>query len=337
MTPGSRARWRGSAAAAVLAAGMCLASPLPGCSKKGGAGASDANQSSDAGQPAAQAVPPKPYIAPAAIYEEIADEYAPCQQMMEGGIVDWSRGVILASGSAKAPTAAPQERLKAQRGAEQAAIRNAILAASGIAVDSRGRFGDLHKGTVEVEATAAGREVIASDWDPATLTASSTVSLPMYGLSGVVRLDGVAVAEPANRRALAGRDPVGQEADLIVIDARRTPFVPCLSPRIVDEKGQVLFDASEIPRGDLAGRHMAVYVTARAGPASSASQPATATGALSHRIILKAAAVADIPAAPGVIALPSAEQTDLCRHPDAIELLKAGRLVIIVDNANGRP
>jgi len=106
----------------ILVMGTCLVLLLPACSKKGEA-ASDANHSSTTTQAAAPAVPPKPYLAPAEIYEAVAPEYAPCRQNVGEGIVDWSRGVIVASGSAKAPSAAPQERIKAQRAAEQTAIR----------------------------------------------------------------------------------------------------------------------------------------------------------------------------------------------------------------------
>jgi hypothetical protein len=303
---------------------MCLA----GCSK--GNAATDANQPTSASQ-AAPAVPPKPYLAPAAIYEALGGEYAPCRQKVEGATVDWSRGVIVASGSAKATAATPQERIKAQRAAEQTAIRNAVLAGSGITVDSRGKFSDLRKGTVDVEAVATGREILSSTWEAAAQTTTATVSLPMYGLAGVVRLDGVPVEKPEKKAPLEARDPVKEDCDLIVIDARGAPLAPCLSPRIVDEKGQVLFDASEIPLADLAGRHVAVYVEApRAASRMAAnSEPARS---LPRRITLVAGKPLGIDqwVSKSEITLNGQGQKMLFRHADAAELLKAGRLVIIV-------
>jgi hypothetical protein len=335
--------------AGILASAMCVALLLPACSKNSDA-APDANQSSTTTQAAAPAVPPKPYIAPEALYEAVASEYAPCQQSVGEGIVDWSRGVIVASGSAKAMSelavsgtarpagATPQERIKAQRAAEQTAIRNAVLAGNGITVDSRGKFSDLRKGTVEVEAVATGREIISNTWDAPTQTATATVSLPMYGLSGVVRLDGVAM--PATQPATMSPAPPlpppggqkGEEADLIVIDARGTVFHPCLMPRIVDEKEKVLFDPSELPPEALAGRHMAICVTALTATSipTTSTQP---TGTLSRRILVKATnpMVQDhYPSFSNLMLVPG-EQEKLFRHGDAMELLKAGRLVIIVD------
>jgi hypothetical protein len=209
------------------------------------------------------------------------------------------------------------------------------LAASGIRVDSRGRYGDLRTGKIDAEGAVAGREVISNDWDAAALTATATVSVPLYGLSGVVRLDGVPVEKPGNRRALEVRDPVKHEADLIVIDARETIFRPCLMPVLVDMKEQCLFDASDMAPEALAHRHLAVCVRGRQADTSRpATSPAGAStgGAIARRIELKATVPPESTRRPSnaFLYLDESQIAELSRHADALELLKAGRLVIVL-------
>ena len=350
--------------AMTLTAGVCLA----GCSKT-------AEAPADANRPPAQSVAPKAYYPPETICRELEGEYSPVHQGTADAFVDWSVGRIVVTGMAKAADRTPQQKVMAFSSAPKVATRNALLAAQGVLVDSRGRFDKVRQGTVDAEGTVAGHEIVGIGWDANILTATATVTVPMYGISGIVRLDGVPVEKPADRRAIEVLDPVKEEADLIVIDARGVPLAPCLLPRIVDEKGRTLFDATLVPPEELLQHHLAVFVATlrviTGDPAASATRPAdlgtakpfgspaTGTGTgpaaaggqaagapptqlFSRRILLKAttprySVARPAPAWPTTLVLPDSELETLFRHADAAALLKAGRLVIVVDEPTALP
>jgi len=284
---------------------------------------------------------PKEFHDAKTLYAAVSRQYAPATQPAREGSIDWATGKITATGVGKASGTGPQAKLLARRAAQALAQRNAVLIANGVRVDAAGRIKDIKEGKINVEGMVQGFQTRFGEFDEENKTITATIEVPFYGVSGMVRIDGAALDAPAARWEWLVKDAVDREADLLIVDARGTGFQPCLAPRLVTETGQVVFDGTSVP-GGLQGRHLAVYVSAdrppggQGAPATATAESASDSGPAGGRaFVAKDVVELRAKASTGpdhcALVLGSEELAKLSRHADAMELLKAGRLVVIVD------
>ena len=289
-------------------------------------------------------------------------DFRPCVRAVPGGLIEWTSGSVVGEGRGLAKGNMPQDGLMARRAARLVAARNALLAAGGIDVGAGGTFRNVPAGTVRLDAVLRDFQEIRSDFDPATRTATSAVRIPLYGARGVVRIAGLnlrAVARtwdwPAAPPAEAG------EAKMILLDLRRTIYAPALLPRILAPDGRCIFDAAELGEDELAWRPAAVHVVyapatsrppregvlppepiAGAAPIFSEQTPGAFEAfeesvgqTFSSRPLVLTRCRAG--SQPGTIVLSEKAALRLHTHLQTRELLRAGKVVIVLSAPAAAP
>lgn len=289
---------------------------------------------------------PAPSVEPETIIESLGGGYAPCvQRVANGSSINWSTGEIIASGKGLAKSGAAEPRLMAARAAELDAGRNALLIAAGVRLGAPGHYADLREGTVNVEGTIRDQRVVAEDWDAKTNTATVLMAVPMYGAHGTVQINKTGLQDPSRVWPWPPSADANWESDLIIIDARGTKMPPCPLPRLATEDGLAVFDASFLSKQELASHAVAVLAVggpgaeskpleaagrarvAAPGAASSGSTATMPAAGLPNHLYLKAARWES----PATIILDPSELAKLGCVGNSMALLKAGRLVIIVE------
>jgi hypothetical protein len=219
----------------------------------------------------------------------------------------------------------------AQRAARLGAGRNAVLLMGNISVGPDGRFVDVAKANIRVDAVLEDFEEISSAFDPKTQIVTVSLAVPLYGAHGVIHVLGANSAQPSTPATPSqnqdAKDAAAETVSVIVIDARGTAIKPCLLPQIVGGKpAGVIFTARE---SDLDNHPAAIYVTLPAVKADNAEGTfdAPLQAPSPAVLVLKAGDVDE--KTPGAIVLNTQESAKLQMHPQWRQLLSAGRLIVI--------
>ena len=270
-------------------------------------------------QPATRPVATQPaHPDPSDILKTLGKDFHALIEDIPGGQVRWTTGEVVATGIGLAGRgrAGAQAAKMAQRAARLVAARNALLALRGVRADATGKPPRLRRGAVTTEGTLRNFTVEYSRYDPKKRIATCRLRAPLFGQHSAVTI----------RRSRPPAPVKVKRTEIVIIEARGTGFVPALWPRIVTERGR-LFRG---PRGRYAGPRV---VYAWFGPLVRAETPATKADLLksvaardaSLKVIVLTASPAP-KAAPGTLVL---SNKDLIAYPRAIDLLKAGRCVVL--------
>ncbi len=268
-----------------------------------------------------------PTIAPSHIVTALGEKFTPAVENVPGGKIDWTSGRVFAVGSARAKSLRGQDVLMAKRAARLLAARNAVLLMGGIRTGPGGKFSNVRSGQVLISATLRGMEEKSSRFDPATRTATVTLSMPLCGRRGVVNMTGMVLRKTGRKWRWGKIDASAPIGTIVIIDARGTPFSPCMYPRIQAPDGAGVFDATDAEIADVKDRGLAIY-TRRSAPGALLDSPATRPvgDLLARPILLKAVAAKN---SPGAVVLTPESVGILSDRPDALIAMRSGRLVIV--------
>jgi hypothetical protein len=171
--------------------------------------------------------------------------------------INWARGYAEAYG-----VGAPEERseikdpkrrkafevLQAKGGAQRGALRNAVRLLANLRLDKKTPANTANY-VQKIEATVKGFETLkvkeSKDSDLPYHVAK--VRVPLWGVKGLTGSlwETYSQAYGAKKHAAAPRSDLEEEY-VIVIDARGTECQPHLFPRIVTEKGDVVYDVASV-------------------------------------------------------------------------------------------
>jgi len=279
-------------------------------------------------------------------------EFKPLIENIRSGQINWTTGEIIAVGTAKSRGPSDGQAIAmALRGARVVAARNAVLATGGIRVGPDGRFNIKH-GDVKVDAVLKNFREVSSHYDPKKRTATVKLALPIYGAQGLVTIRGLKIHKP--RRRGQNISVMRGKADAVVIDARGTGFAPSLTPQLLSQDQKVLFRAADaLKKGQSLDRPAAIYVFMKQtgvkkgtkapiikyiGHAKAVTERAgridpklieRAKRCFKRPLILVAEKTAEKD--PCSLILTPAAFKNLCMHGEAMDLMKAGKLVIVTD------
>ncbi len=274
-------------------------------------------------EPAAANAASSPTSRPGRAAWAIAALGGKCKPMVEaipGGEIDWTNGIVYATGTGKLRSRSSQDVLMAERAARLDALRNGLLLLGGIRSGPGGQFQNVKDAKIDLDAVVKDFEEAGSDYDISTQTIISKMKLPLYGPRGVIRLTGakMVVAGKTRPLAVAGGSPVP-----LVIDARGSGFRPCVFPRVMDDSGQCI----ELPTGGAAlvsnRPAAAVYLQTDAELPLTPAEPDKS----SQRLVFKAQKCSDKDA--GSLVLSEADAATLCAFRQTVSLSEA--LVVLVD------
>jgi len=243
------------------------------------------------------------------------------------GEVDWTNGLVYATGSAKAKGTGGQAIAMARRAARLRAARNSMLLVGGFSTDAGGRFESLEEGRIVAKGQVRGFAEASSDYDAKTRTATVKLIAPLGGISG--RVKPRAVGLRAKRWAGWG-SPAADRARLIVIDARGVDFGLCAWPVVISRSDEVVFSPAKLAPGQLVSYvRMKAGAKIREGSASVRSGAAGPAGALDSRAVILNAASADKTQAACLVVEAKALKT-LADHGEARRLWRQGKVVIVL-------
>ena len=187
------------------------------------------------------------------------------------GRLDWTAGTLTVTGAAALPEGAspPRQRLTGFRAARAAALAGLREAVSSVRVDARTTVGTAMSASgsirARVEELALNARVVPGSRREEEGLCRLDVRLPLLG--DLAR----AVLPPASGRSvslppteLPERDSLvvfvpGGPYTGLVVDARGTDLRPSLSPRILDDRGRVIYAAAHVDRGLAARDGLAGY------------------------------------------------------------------------------
>ena len=260
-----------------------------------------------------------------------------------GGEIDWTRGLVVASGTGKATGAGNQAVAMARRGARLLAARNAVLLTRGIRAGPGGRFPQIKQGTISVDAVVEGLRELSWKFDRKAMTVTVKVAVPIYGTEGIVRLTEVTFAKDARAFVWAAVNVAGGRPDVVIIDGRGTGFLPCLAPRITTSSGEVILSAAQLSLEEFRKRGTVVYIRspkakrpggvagkmiAQAGRADPAIA-AAANRAYKNPLMLQAGKSPKN--TPGTLVLTTVSTRTLIMSGGTKDLFRSGRVIVIAD------
>ncbi len=264
---------------------------------------------------------------PTAIVKALGGEYKHCVEALGGGRIDWTRGEILARGVGKARSSSAKALAQARRAARLEAARNAILLISGVRVDANGRYPDIERADLSIKGVLRNFEETSVEYDPRGRTVTLTLRVPLYGANGVVRMSGIPTHRRAGKWFAPRGEGVAEGVELVLIDARKTRFKPVMFPRLETPKGARVFDCSDVPRDQLLRGCPVVYTTKVRiaklvqGPPRKKPLPR----------VLRLHASRSKGKSHGTLVLSDEELDKLSAHPEAQQLFKTGKLVIVAN------
>ena len=265
---------------------------------------------------------------PMALVESLGEGYRPYLETHPAGQIDWTRGHILARGVGKGRGSGAQAVAMARRAARLIAGRNAVLLISGVAIDSDGRFPNIQRGRISVEGVLRDFEETSVDYDPRGRTVTITLKVPLHGQRSVVKMIGPPAARRASRWSWpAAEKPPGERVDVVVIDARSTKFTPVLFPRLQSPSGQGVLEAADLPKDQLLRRCLVVYASRLRPPGKAA--PLSFKTAI-RPLILRPTRSKGKDKVQGTLVLSDADLKKLSKQGEARQLMKAGKVVILV-------
>ncbi|MBI5724716.1 MAG: hypothetical protein HZA50_12205 [Planctomycetes bacterium] len=183
----------------------------------------------------------------------------PLMEKIDGGMIDWANGQVLAVGTCKVNGPDQSDVAMAARGATLVAARNAALMLAGLKVDKNGRFEQVESGQVNVDAVLKNYRADEPVHDKNNKTVSVSIRLPIYGAGGLVRVNGAAAG--CVKWNWQDHKPAAAAPILIIIDARECGVAPGVRTVVVAASGKVLLDAGELA----GGREGPAVIFARAG------------------------------------------------------------------------
>lgn len=265
-------------------------------------------------------------------------------ERVPGGEIDWTRNLVIASGTAKATGADNQAVAMARRGARLLAARNAVLLSKGIRVGPGGRFPQIEQGRISVDAVVKGLRELSWKFDRKAMTVTVTAGVPIYGAEGIVRMTEITFAKHARAFVWAAVNVAGGQADVVIIDGRRTGFLPCLAPQITTSSGELILSAAQLSLGEFRKRGTVVYVrsTRKArGPGGIAknilaqagrTDPALAAAAKrAYKNPLMLQADKSPQNSRGTLVLTTVATRTLIMSGGARDLFRSGRVIVITD------
>lgn len=256
---------------------------------------------------------------------------SPAKESISGGEINWTRGVVYALGSASARPDAAKPRAMAQRGAYLVAARNAALVLAGIPVGPGGRFKNIRNGRIHTDVKLKKFRELPGSYNPATRTAKARLEIPIYGISGVVEKLSLVTRPVASRWAWPRDMDVDElhQSDVIVIDARGLGFSPCLLPSLVTPDGKSVFEAGDISVADLLDRPIVRYAVLSRRVVIPAESSRKYRKKIYRSFTLRPIKI--FPRRPGTIVLSRRDLVMLEKHADSQNLLKSGKVLIVLD------
>lgn len=283
----------------------------------------------------------------------LAAGFKPLFETLRLGEIDWTEGVIFVKGRGKATGNSAQEIALAKQAAQTVAMRNAALLATGIRVDADGRFPDIKQGHIASHAFIKDAKVLSSVYDPDSRTATATIEVPLYGVSGLVKTTHVTFKPVRGGRWDWPGEGLGGGTDAVIIDARGIQFAPCVGPRIVTDSGERIFGPEDVPSGEIQKRGMVVYVFMKeTGVRRDAKSIVVRPLALAKAVTAQAGRIdpelqgmaqkafesplilvgdATLEKSRGTIVLTSAAVKELAIRAEARQLMQAGKIIIVTD------
>ncbi len=287
-----------------------------------------------------------------AVLEELGDDFRPLVETLANGEIDWTRGVVIATGSARGKGHGGQARAAATGAARMVAARNAVLLLAELRTGGQMKIGQLRSGHISVDAVLKDFEQLDTRFDPDKREATVRLRATLLGAKGVVTV---------RRSANAGEDDAwprpevvagaADTVDGVVIDARGHDLTPALLPTVLTANGQRLFGPADVP-ADRQTQRLAMYVfTKRSGPTEN--NPVPQLGVLGKAketvarisgdpqlreavskvfdepLMLRATGV-DTKSPTTLILAETAERHPMLQ-PSARECFKAGRVLIVTD------
>lgn len=265
-------------------------------------------------------------------------------EKVAGGEIDWTRNLVIASGTAKAAGADNQSVAMARRGARLLAARNAVLLVGGIRVGPGGQFPQIKEGKVSVDAVVKGLRELSWKFDRKAMTVTVTAGVPIYGADGIVRVSGLTPAKRAGEAAWLAVNVAGARANVVIIDGRGTGFLPCLAPQITASTGRVFLSAQELRAGEFQKRGMVVYIRSTrksGGVVGIAKKIAAQAGRIDPAIVAAARKVYKSPLmlqadksptnSRGTLVLTNVATRTLIMSGKSRDLFRGGRVIVITD------
>ncbi|MBI4581476.1 MAG: hypothetical protein HY718_17370 [Planctomycetes bacterium] len=275
---------------------------------------------------------------------------------VDGGWVDWTRGLVIAEGLGRAKGTGAQQRLMAQRAAEVVAVRNALAAVNDVRIDADGRVAGIRAGSVRVQGVVRGQRVTRSQWSPDAKPpeARATIEVPVWGIAGVAttfwRTRQVQSLYGKTHRIELTAAPAPTSDALVVLDARGHVVSECLFPAVVDSQGRMLYDIATLPppvaRDVAVARYLESNLTFEhlrdADSTDSSTGTTTQPDSSAYtrnvpgrqRIVVK---VIDVTGPHHTdLVLAPADADRLAASPEAVAALRQAQVVIVVDRAQSR-
>lgn len=240
-------------------------------------------------------------------------------QQAPHGRVNWSSRTLSASGSGPPSLKAPNvavARLGAERAAKDQAARNLMEAVRLMGLAGKDVAATLLDGTAETKARV---DALLKDFKTldtryfADGGVDLMVEFPLDGPLSQVLL-GIPKDGPTDEPVQAAAEQTG-----LVINAKGLKAQPVLSPRLVDESGQVLYSVGTVQREALLQRGVAAYTRSLDGALKDLR-------VTDKPLILRALKVAD--SGPGDLVLAT---SDAAKVTALKPVLALGKVVIVLD------
>ena len=268
-----------------------------------------------------------------AVLQALGEDFQPVILTMPEGLIDWTRGVVIATGTATGQGSEAQAHASALSGARQVAARNAILLLVRLNVGYHGATAPLQTGRLSVDAILTDFEEASRDYDPQTRQATVRLQAPMWGASGVVRSEQMDRTD--NRPAWPWPKPTGDDGaepiDGIVIHVFGIVVPPVLLPSVITENDQRVFGLADLPDGQMGRQPMLIYVQSRR-PRTPEPSPTLLTRARTvfrRPLVLEAHSLS---ASRAALVLSESAERQLLKHPEARECFRSGRVIIVIDS-----
>ncbi len=311
----------------------------------------EAPKKNTAGKPASVATKPAPKEKD--LHEMIlaGGNFEPIIEETDRASINWTTGEILASGTARIGGYSRSAMLKAKRAARLIAARNAVLALHDLRPGTDGRFTNLKTGNISAEVIVKHFKVKSGKLNRKQRTYTTTMSLPIHGISGAVSTLGLQSSTPAGDMIFVGEG----DADVIIIDARLSRFKPCATLTIKSATGRVLFSAANVPANERMTYRPAVYVYRKHGRkinpktkfvygrpivmaqnlAKKTGQPEAKLERITGKMFKKPLILNAVPnskAPDGTVVVSQLVQRELMTHGEARELLRKGKVIVVTDS-----
>jgi len=266
------------------------------------------------------------------IFDDLAETYEVVVDPIDGhdgrlGEVDWTNGLVYATGSAKAQGTTGQAIAMARRAARVKAARNSLLLARGFSTDKAGRFEGPAAKRIVTKGAVRGFAEASSEYDPGARTATVKLIAPLSGISGNATARSI---QPYAQRWHGWGASGAAPARLIVIDARGVDFAPRAWPAAVSQKDEVVFSPADLAPGQLVS-----YVRMNAGakirpdgPGSRRDVAGSAETLASRALILRAVPAGRTP--PTALVLDDWALASLAGHAEARRLWQRGKVIVVL-------